>query len=62
MEYKRHYLGGRYWVRGMTGNDIKQTNVPAIRVQFRDELLREEMAILSQHADEKLDDSLIDPL
>ena len=61
VEYKRHYLGGRYWVRGMAGNDIKQTNVPAIRVQFRDELLREEMAILSQHADEKLDDSLIDP-
>ena len=62
VEYKRHYLGGRYWVRGMAGNEIKQTNVPAIRVQFRDELLREEMAILSQHADEKLDDSLIDPL
>ena len=62
VEYKRHYLGGRYWLRGMAGNDIKQTNVPAIRVQFRDELLREEMAILSQHADEKLDDSLIDPL
>ena len=62
VEYKRHYLGERYWVRGMTGNEIKQTNVPAIRVQFRDELLREEMAILSQHADETLDDSLIDPL
>ena len=61
-EYKAHFLGNRYWQRGLQGNDIRQTNVPAIRVQFRDELLKEEMRILSSHADEPLDEHLIDPL
>ena len=60
--YKAHFLGNQYWLRGLRGNDIRQTNVPAIRVQFRDELLKEEMRILSSHADEPLDESLIDPL
>jgi AMP deaminase len=60
--YKSHFLGNRYWLRGLKGNDIRQTNVPAIRVQFRDELLKEEMAILSSHAGQPLDENLIDPL
>jgi AMP deaminase len=62
VEYKGHFLGEGYWLRGLKGNDIRQTNVPAIRVQFRDELLKEEMKVLSEHADEPLDESLIDPL
>ena len=61
-EYKCHFLGNRYWIRGLKGNDIRQTNLPAIRVQFRAELLKEEMDILSQHADQPLDESLVDPL
>jgi AMP deaminase len=61
-QYKVHFLGNRYWLRGLKGNDIRQTNVPAIRVQFRAELLAEELSILSSHADQPLDHQLVDPL
>lgn len=31
-----HWIGKNYYKRGPTGNDIHKTNVPHIRVQFRD--------------------------
>ena len=33
--FKAHFLGNNYWHRGVAGNDLRQTNVPAMRVQFR---------------------------
>ncbi|ETO25728.1 AMP deaminase, partial [Reticulomyxa filosa] len=39
---KRHWIGKKYYQRGPAGNNINQTNVPDIRLRFRDELLKEE--------------------
>ena len=39
---KKHWIGGNYQRRGAAGNAVKQTNVPEIRLLFRDELLAEE--------------------
>ena len=64
-EYKVHFLGNEYWLRGINGNDIRKTNVPAIRVQFRAELLNEEYDLLSRHADQEKPlklNTLVDPL
>ncbi|GMY25524.1 AMP deaminase [Fagus crenata] len=40
---KSHWIGKGYYKRGPDGNDIHKTNVPHIRVQFRDTIWREEM-------------------
>merc|ERR1712032_1287739 len=39
---KKHWLGANFNRRGVAGNNVKQTNVPSIRLLFRDELLAEE--------------------
>jgi len=39
---KKHWIGANYHRRGAAGNTVKQTNVPDIRLLFRDELLAEE--------------------
>jgi len=41
--FKRHYLGRHYDAPGAAGNDIRQTNVPDIRVRYRHEVWRNEM-------------------
>lgn len=39
---KKHWIGANYYRRGAAGNAVKQSNVPNIRLLFRDELLAEE--------------------
>ncbi|XP_052155775.1 probable AMP deaminase [Oryza glaberrima] len=43
---KAHWIGKNYYKRGPTGNDIHKTNVPHIRVQFRDLIWRDEMRLV----------------
>lgn len=40
---KSHWIGQEYYKRGPDGNDIRKTNVPHIRVEFRETIWREEM-------------------
>ncbi|KAG0500823.1 hypothetical protein HPP92_000895 [Vanilla planifolia] len=40
---KSHWIGRNYYKRGSDGNDIHKTNVPHIRVEFREMIWREEM-------------------
>ncbi|KAL8262353.1 hypothetical protein R6Q59_026402 [Mikania micrantha] len=40
---KSHWIGQEYYKRGPDGNDIHKTNVPHIRLEFRDMIWREEM-------------------
>ncbi|KAJ9185386.1 hypothetical protein P3X46_005027 [Hevea brasiliensis] len=40
---KSHWIGKEYYKRGPEGNDIRKTNVPHIRVEFRETIWREEM-------------------
>ncbi|XP_062166278.1 AMP deaminase [Alnus glutinosa] len=40
---KSHWIGKEYYRRGPNGNDIHRTNVPHIRLEFRDTIWREEM-------------------
>ncbi|KAL3536537.1 hypothetical protein ACH5RR_004998 [Cinchona calisaya] len=55
---KSHWVGKEYYKRGPDGNDIHRTNVPHIRLEFRDMIWREEMqqvylgkAIFPEHID-----------
>jgi len=40
---KTHWLGKNYYRRGPEGNDIHKTNVPHMRVEFRNEVWLQEM-------------------
>ncbi|RAL52152.1 hypothetical protein DM860_017289 [Cuscuta australis] len=40
---KSHWIGKEYFKRGPDGNDIHRTNVPHIRLEFREMIWREEM-------------------
>lgn len=40
---KSHWIGKEYFKSGPRGNDIQRTNVPHIRLEFRDTIWREEM-------------------
>ncbi|XP_074332077.1 AMP deaminase-like isoform X2 [Apium graveolens] len=40
---KSHWIGKEYYKRGPDGNDIHRTNVPHIRLEFRDSIWRDEM-------------------
>jgi AMP deaminase len=44
--FKRHYLGKGFQLPGAQGNDIRQTNVPSLRLQYRSEQLMEEMEMI----------------
>ncbi|KAK6245087.1 hypothetical protein QUC31_011496 [Theobroma cacao] len=53
-----HWIGKEYYKRGPDGNDIHRTNVPHIRLEFRDTIWKEEMqqvylgkAIIPQEVD-----------
>lgn len=43
---KAHWIGKNYFKRGPAGNDIHRTNVPHIRVQFREMIWRNEMKLV----------------
>ncbi|KAL0584382.1 hypothetical protein ABG067_005733 [Albugo candida] len=45
-EFKKHYLGKKYSLPGAQGNDIRMTNVPDIRVNYRHETLASELAFI----------------
>nr|XP_043635521.1 probable AMP deaminase [Erigeron canadensis] len=40
---KSHWIGQEYYKTGPDGNDIRKTNVPRIRLEFRDMVWKEEM-------------------
>ena len=46
-EDKQHWVSDRYWIPGPRGNDMKKTNVPNIRVQFRNDVLAAERALVA---------------
>ena len=48
--FKRHFLGDRYHVPGVVGNDIRCTNVPDVRIAFRHETLEEERRFVREMA------------
>lgn len=45
-EVKMYWLGPSYQESGVAGNDIRRTNVPAIRIAYRSEALQEELRLL----------------
>ncbi|TMW59645.1 hypothetical protein Poli38472_004714 [Pythium oligandrum] len=45
-QFKEHFLGKNYRLPGARGNDIRMTNVPNIRVDYRHETLRNEFAFI----------------
>lgn len=47
-QFKRHYIGETYEAEGERGNDIRLTNVPNIRIKFRQEMLDEERAFVAE--------------
>jgi AMP deaminase len=47
---KRHWIGHKYRVPGVKGNDMSKTNVPNIRVAYRHETLMEELNALRRYA------------
>lgn len=46
---KKHWLGKKYSTNGVLGNDIEKTNVPDIRVQYRDETLNAELDLMDHY-------------
>jgi AMP deaminase len=60
--FKAHFLGNNYWIRGVAGNDLRQTNVPSIRIQFRADLLNEELELLSNQAEKPITKALMESL
>jgi|TARA_B110000208_G_scaffold106002_1_gene131462 AMP deaminase len=48
--FKRHFIGETYLQSGPRGNDIHLTNVPGIRMHYRDEALRAETAFMMRCA------------
>ena len=49
--FKRHFLGSRYMEPGPRGNDIRMTNVPNVRLSYREELLTEHRALVQRRAE-----------
>ncbi|EZG56147.1 AMP deaminase [Gregarina niphandrodes] len=45
-QFKRHWIGAHYLKKGAKGNDIRATNVPGIRLAYREEALKEELKYL----------------
>jgi len=52
-KFKAYWVGQHYCENGPNSNDVARTNVPDIRVMYRWELLREELAYIN-HAKENL--------
>ncbi|SGZ49888.1 CIC11C00000004389 [Sungouiella intermedia] len=43
---KKHWLGKKFMLDGVEGNDIEKTNVPDVRVGYRDETLKSELELV----------------
>jgi len=48
---KQYWLGPNYTKEGVAGNDISRTNVPDIRVAYRNETLLDELYNIFKVAD-----------
>lgn len=44
---KQYWMGPKYKEEGVEGNDIRRTNVPDVRVQYRFETLEGELGLIS---------------
>lgn len=58
--FKAHWIGNNYWRRDYRANDIRQTNIPDVRIQFRAELLGDEFKLLQKHSGLPFTEALID--
>ncbi|KAF9583352.1 AMP deaminase [Lunasporangiospora selenospora] len=47
---KKHWIGKKWYLPGVQGNDMEKTNVPNIRVAFRHETLQEELGMLQRYS------------
>ena len=47
---KRHWVADEYWLPGPAGNDMRKTNVPNIRMQFRLDVLTTEQQLITNGA------------
>lgn len=46
---KKHWLGKKFMMRGIVGNDMEKTNVPDIRVMYREETLQSELELIEYY-------------
>lgn len=46
---KRHWLGEYYQLRGPEGNDMEKTNVPDVRLSFREETYQHEIGLMDHY-------------
>ncbi|ODN84531.1 AMP deaminase [Cryptococcus amylolentus CBS 6039] len=46
MQVKKHWIGQHWYLPGAAGNDIHKTNVPTIRLAYRQATLLEELALI----------------
>lgn len=47
-QVKSYWLGPNYYKEGPEGNDIRRTNVPDIRLGYRNETMCEELNLITQ--------------
>ncbi|KAF3941160.1 hypothetical protein ABW19_dt0204799 [Dactylella cylindrospora] len=59
---KARWLGNTWYQRGVPGNDMEKTNVPNIRMQFRDETLRQELEMIDKYTASPNAQKLTSPL
>ncbi|KAK6361796.1 AMP deaminase, variant 2 [Orbilia blumenaviensis] len=59
---KTRWLGHGWYKRGVAGNDMEKTNVPNIRVQFRDETLRQELDMIVKYTASPTAQKLTEPI
>lgn len=52
-ELVRHWLGTNYFLKGPQGNVVAKSNVPDIRLRFREETLREELELVWKHGHDR---------
>lgn len=46
---KMHWLGKKYFLGGVEGNNIEKTNVPSIRVDYREQTLKSELDLVEYY-------------
>mmetsp|Transcript_18812 Transcript_18812/g.23676 ORF Transcript_18812/g.23676 Transcript_18812/m.23676 type:complete len:213 (+) Transcript_18812:49-687(+) len=51
-KYKKYFLGEHFMKQGAAGNDIRQTNVPDIRVKYREDQLEKELFFVTHEGNE----------
>ncbi|KAJ6262290.1 hypothetical protein Dda_3097 [Drechslerella dactyloides] len=59
---KARWLGNGWYKRGVAGNDMEKTNVPNIRMQFRNETLRQELEMIDKYTTSPTAQKLTAPL